>query len=232
MLVLPSPSNGSRPTGTVRQQASASSIVFPIPHRTVPRLSRSLPSSSSSDSPYSFTRHASIATAITGCWLPGYPPTVGPRLRYQVIALGREQGRVEESPSGQFGTQAVAGSSGGAPGRRTSSRWASLIARIYDVLPLVCPGHRAKRGRGASMSIIAFITDPVPVRSILSYLDLPTQPPPLSPARAPRAPRAPREAWSGLFEFDQTGGFDPADPEPVPDHASRGALEFDQSLPD
>jgi len=30
----------------------------------------------------------------------------------------------------------VAGSSGGAPGRRTSSRWASLIARIYDVLPL------------------------------------------------------------------------------------------------
>ena len=73
------------------------------------------------------------------------------------------------------------------------------------------------------MSIIAFITGPVPVRSILSYLDLPTQPPPLSPVRAPP---------QGLFEFDQTGGFDPADPEPVPDHASRGALEFDQSLPD
>ncbi len=79
------------------------------------------------------------------------------------------------------------------------------------------------------MSIIAFITDPVPVRSILSYLDLPTRPPPLSPARAPRAPR---EAWSGIFGFDQTDGFDPADPEPIPDHASRGALEFDQSLPD
>ncbi len=76
------------------------------------------------------------------------------------------------------------------------------------------------------MSIIAFVTDPVPLRSILSYLDLPTRPPPLSPARAPRA------AWSGLFEFDQTGGFDPTDPEPIPDHASRGALEFDQSMPD
>ena len=61
------------------------------------------------------------------------------KLRYQVIALGREQGSVEESPSGQLGTQSVAGSSSGAPGRRTSSRWASLIARIYDVLPLVCP---------------------------------------------------------------------------------------------
>ena len=52
------------------------------------------------------------------------------KLRYQVIALGHEQGRVEESPSGQLGTQSVAGSSGGAPGRRTSSRWASLIARV------------------------------------------------------------------------------------------------------
>ncbi len=78
------------------------------------------------------------------------------------------------------------------------------------------------------MRIIAFITDPVPLHAILSYLDLPTQPPPLSPARAPRAPR---EAWSGIFGFDQTNEFDPADPEPIPDHALRGALEFDQSLP-
>ncbi len=95
------------------------------------------------------------------------------RLRYQVIALG-QQGRVEESSSGQLGTQSVAGSSGGAPGRRASSRWAALI-------------------------------------------DLPTRPPPLSPARAP--PR-------GIFEFDQTGGFDPTDPELIPE------FEFDQSLPD
>ena len=87
------------------------------------------------------------------------------KLRDQVIALGHEQGRVEESPSGQLGTHSVAGSSGGAPGRRTSSRWASLIARIYDVLPLVCPSC------GASMSIIAFITGPVPVRSIFSAPD-------------------------------------------------------------
>jgi len=32
--------------------------------------------------------------------------------------------------------------------------------------------------------------------------------------------------------LDQTSSFDPADPEPMPDHASRGALQFDQSLPD
>jgi len=105
------------------------------------------------------------------------------KLRHQVTTLRREQGAAQESPSEQLDTPPVAASSGGAPGRRTSSRWASLIARIYDVLPLVCPW-------------------------------------------------APREAWSGIFEFDQTGGFDPTDPEPIPDHASRGALEFDQSMPD
>ena len=67
------------------------------------------------------------------------------------------------------------------------------------------------------MSIIAFITDPVPLHAILSYLDLPTRPPPLSPARAPP---------QGIFGFDQTDGFDPADPEPIPE------IEFDRSMAD
>jgi hypothetical protein len=67
------------------------------------------------------------------------------------------------------------------------------------------------------MSIIAFVTDSVPVRSILTYLDLPSRPPPiLSPARAP--PQT-------VLGFDQSSGFDPADPEPIPEY------EFDQSLP-
>ena len=134
------------------------------------------------------------------------------KLRYQVIALRRGQGSVEEPPSGQLDTQGVAGSSDGAtPGRRTSSRWAALIARIYEILPLVCPSC------GASMRIIAFVTDPVPVHSILTYLDLPSRPPLLSPARAP--PQTD-------FGFDQSSEFDPTDPEPLPE------FEFDQSLPD
>ena len=66
------------------------------------------------------------------------------------------------------------------------------------------------------MSIIAFVTDPVPVHSILSHLALPTRPPPLSPARAP--PQTD-------LGFDQSSGFDPADPEPIPEY------EFDQSQP-
>ncbi len=67
------------------------------------------------------------------------------------------------------------------------------------------------------MSIIAFVTDPLPVRSILTYLDLPSRPPLLSPARAP--PQTD-------FGLDQSSGFDPTDPESIPD------LELDQSLPD
>ena len=68
-------------------------------------------------------------------------PAPNAKLRHQVIALGREKSTAEESSSGQLDAQSAAGSSdGAAPGRRTSSTWAALIARIYDVLPLVCPG--------------------------------------------------------------------------------------------
>ncbi len=73
------------------------------------------------------------------------------------------------------------------------------------------------------MSIIAFVTDPVPVRSILTYLDLPSLPPLLSPARAP--PQTD-------FGFDQSAGFDPTDPEPIPTTLRAVPFDFDQSLPD
>ena len=62
------------------------------------------------------------------------------KLRHQVTTLRREQGAAQNAPSEQLDTQPVAGFSGGTPGSRTSSRWASLLARIYDMLPLVCPG--------------------------------------------------------------------------------------------
>ena len=67
------------------------------------------------------------------------------------------------------------------------------------------------------MRIVAFVTDPTSVRSILTYLDLPSRPPLLSPARAPPQTE---------LGFDQSSGFDPTDPDPIPE------LEFDQSLPD
>ena len=112
-------------------------------------------------------------------------------------------------------------------GDRRSIRWAVLLARIYDVLPLLCPAC------GAEMRILAFLTDPPVVSAILLHLEsgpprnaciawgegLHHKPPPLSPARGP--PQS--DLLTGFL--DQTSAFDPAEPEPVPD------LEFDQSLP-
>ena len=187
-------------------EASTSSIVSPIPHRMAPPLL--------SLTPLEFLERLALLIHPPRIHRHRYHGVLAPnaKLRYQVIALGRELGGVEESTSEQLDAQSVTGSSdGAAPGRRTSSRWAALIARIYEVLPLVCPSC------GGSMSIIAFITDPIPLRAILSYLDLPSRPPLLSPARAP--PQTD-------FGFDQSSGFDPTDPEPIPE------LEFDQSVPD
>jgi hypothetical protein len=57
--------------------------------------------------------------------------------------------------------------------------WALLLARIYEVFPLVCPRC------GGEMRIIAFINDAGAVREILTHLGEPTSPPRLMKARAP-----------------------------------------------
>ena len=86
-----------------------------------------------------------------------------------------------------------------------------LLARIYEVLPLLCPVC------GGPMRILSFITDPPVVVAILEHLELPHRPPPISPARGPP---------QGDLHLDQTAAFDPTEAEPVPDFV------FDQSLPD
>ena len=53
--------------------------------------------------------------------------------------------------------------------------WAMLLARIYDVLPLLC------RRCGGPVKIIAFVTERESVRSILEYVGEPADPPPVSP---------------------------------------------------
>jgi hypothetical protein len=57
--------------------------------------------------------------------------------------------------------------------------WAILMARIYEIFPLECPtcGH--------PMRIIAFVTEPEPVRKFLNHVGEPTQPPEIAPARGP-----------------------------------------------
>lgn len=65
------------------------------------------------------------------------------------------------------------------PASHARIRWAVLLARIYDVLPLLCPAC------GGEMRILAFLTGPPVVSAILLHLDLPHKPPHLSPARGP-----------------------------------------------
>ena len=57
--------------------------------------------------------------------------------------------------------------------------WAKLLARIAEAFPLECPVC------GGDIRLIAFITEPGPIRKILTHLGEPLEPPPVSPARGP-----------------------------------------------
>jgi hypothetical protein len=140
------------------------------------------------------------------------------RLRSAVVAIGREGERTQTTPEGVSGQGRRAQLPAPSPAadrdlapRSVRIAWALLLARIYEVLPLLCPAC------GGEMRILAFLTDPPVVKGILLHLGLPQRPPSLSPARAP--PQA-------EIDFDQSLGVDPtvADPEPN--------FDFDQSAPE
>jgi hypothetical protein len=150
------------------------------------------------------------------------------RLRSTVVSMGRpapaeSPADVEPRPSPGPSSHSVAppgharkpepSGTVGAPPRSRSSRmlWAQLLARIYEVLPLLCPAC------GGEMRIISFITLPSTVERVLLHLNLPHRPPRVSPARGP--PQA-------EFALDQTPAFDLAAPEAVPE------FELDQSSAD
>jgi len=114
------------------------------------------------------------------------------------------------------------------------SRWAVLLARIFEVSPLVCPSCQRP------LTFIAFLTDPEPIAQILAQISEPTSPPPLHPARGPPETelgiahvggKTQDEVAQESFpdDLNQSPAFDPSEPEPIPDHASRGARDFDQS---
>ena len=68
-----------------------------------------------------------------------------------------------------------------APPRRSKAHylWAVLIARIFEVFPLLCPLC------GGQMRIIALITHSADVRHMLDHIGVPAEPPCISPARGP-----------------------------------------------
>ena len=54
-----------------------------------------------------------------------------------------------------------------------------LIARIYEVFPLLCPLC------GGQMRIIAFITHSAEIRQLFDHIGVASEPPRISPARGP-----------------------------------------------
>jgi hypothetical protein len=68
-----------------------------------------------------------------------------------------------------------------APPKRSPAHylWAVLIARIYEVFPLLCPLC------GGQMRLIAFITEGVQIRKILDHIGVDSEPPHIAPARGP-----------------------------------------------
>jgi hypothetical protein len=153
------------------------------------------------------------------------------RLRSTVVSIGRplsDEVPVNAEPPGSSASPGPASHPVAPPGRAqkpaptggltatararsTGMRWAQLLARIYEVLPLLSPACSGE------MRIISFITLPSTVERILLHLDLPHRAPCVSPARGPP---------QGELDLDQTPAFDLTAPDAAPE------FEFDQSTPE
>jgi len=82
--------------------------------------------------------------------------------------------------------------------------WAKLMARVGEEFPLECPGC------GGDIRLIAFITEPGPIRKVLAHLGEPLEPPPVSPARGPPAD------WGELVQAHDDRAIIQASPDELP----------------
>jgi hypothetical protein len=95
------------------------------------------------------------------------------------------------------------------PKRAAHYLWAVLIARIYEVFPLLCPLC------GGQMRIIAFITHSADIRHILDHIGVACEPPHIYPARGPPLwERCDAQAGEG----SQTGSDWDLVAQPTPDY--------------
>ena len=74
---------------------------------------------------------------------------------------------------------AVIASSRRRAARVAHAMWGVITQFLGEEFPLECPNC------GGDIRLIAFITEPGPIRKILAHLREPLEPPPLSPARGP-----------------------------------------------
>jgi hypothetical protein len=82
--------------------------------------------------------------------------------------------------------------------------WAKLMARVGEEFPLQCPSC------GGDIRLIAFITEPGPIRKILTHLGEPLEPPLLFPARGPPTD------WGELVQIHDERAVFQASPDELP----------------
>ena len=92
--------------------------------------------------------------------------------------------------------------------------WAKLLARIAEDFPLAGPVC------GGDIRLIAFITDPAPIRKILLHLGEPLEPPPLEPPPLEPPPlepaRGPPTSWAEILQVHDERDAIQASPEDLP----------------
>ncbi|MFM1904107.1 MAG: hypothetical protein RLZZ440_2007, partial [Planctomycetota bacterium] len=93
------------------------------------------------------------------------------------------------------------------PPSRDTSRiaWAKLMARVGEEFPFAYPGC------GGDIRLIAFITEPGPIRKVLTHLGEPLEPPPVSPARGPPTD------WAELVQVHDDRNVFQSSPDELPD---------------
>ena len=77
--------------------------------------------------------------------------------------------------------------------------WAVLIARIYEVFPLLCPIC------GGQMRIIAFITHSADIRQILEHIGTDSEPPHIAPARGRPCGKTVTRGWARVLWSSRNG---------------------------
>jgi hypothetical protein len=137
------------------------------------------------------------------------------RLRKAVtlLAIGNIGKRRDAATGGQAACGAVGGhavegccDTHAKPRSHDTSRiaWAKLMARVGEEFPLECPAC------GGDIRLIAFITEPGPIRKILTHLGEPLQPPLVSTARGPPTD------WGELVQVHDERDIFQASPQELP----------------
>ena len=130
-------------------------------------------------------RRGSAGIAITG-----YSPRItssGPPSRHSPsgMSAGRAMPRLAGMRSADIRqadmqpATAATHSPNRAPTTPSGKAWAKLMAQVGEEFPREYPGC------GADIRLLAFTTDPGPIRKILTHLGEPLEPPPVSPTRGP-----------------------------------------------